>query len=248
VQQQQQQQQQSGQQQQPGPHQKTFHRGITYVSYEGNSIWVKFNNTGVVGVGLAVSCCWWCCWFGEVLRPAPHAPRTPRHPCTHTRRTRALRPLAGRQPHLFRPGLALHGQEAQVCGWARSALARAQPRWHDQQSLFAKLFSTWATDPPAHTPHSTGASHSFGGSSGVAANVRSIADDSDVIVITQVMLGGCWEEQGVPDAQPCRCPTHHPLTYAAPRWADASPTVGGRPLPHALARGAAQAHPCRGSG
>lgn len=29
------------------PHQQTtFHHGITYVSYEGNSFWVKFNNSG----------------------------------------------------------------------------------------------------------------------------------------------------------------------------------------------------------
>jgi hypothetical protein len=26
--------------------QKTFHHGITYVSYEGNCFWVKFNNSG----------------------------------------------------------------------------------------------------------------------------------------------------------------------------------------------------------
>lgn len=25
---------------------KTFHHGITYVSYEGNSFWLKFNNSG----------------------------------------------------------------------------------------------------------------------------------------------------------------------------------------------------------
>jgi hypothetical protein len=30
-----------------GSGQKTFHHGITYVSYEGNCFWVKFNNSGV---------------------------------------------------------------------------------------------------------------------------------------------------------------------------------------------------------
>lgn len=35
--------------QQQQPHQQTtFHHGITYVSYEGNSFAVKFNNTGAL--------------------------------------------------------------------------------------------------------------------------------------------------------------------------------------------------------
>lgn len=32
--------------------QKTFHHGITYVSYEGNCFWVKFNNSGTHNVVL----------------------------------------------------------------------------------------------------------------------------------------------------------------------------------------------------